>query len=382
MLFALGTSNAAICPFCSAVSLTFSEQMNANDIAVVAKLVEVPVPNPDPDADFPKATFEIMKILKGEKFVKSGMTFKTQLVGVYPEGQKFLIMGIDPPRVAWTTPMKASDRVFDYLATIQKLPEKGPERLIFFQDYFEDEEPVLAFDAYDEYARAPYEDLIGMKDQMKREQLIEWIKSPKTSVNRRRLYFTMLGVCGTQDDIPLLEELISSDSRKKRAGLDALIACYLNLKKADGVQLIEDRFLKNQEADYVDTLAAVSALRFQGTEVDFIPKKRIVAAVRHLLDRPKMADMIIPDLARWEDWSVMDKLVQMFKDADADSNWLRVPVITYLRACPKQEAKTYIEELRKIDPEAVERADFFLGFDQEGAAAAAYFPPLLWLPLL
>ena len=148
-------------------------------------------------------------------------------------------------------------------ATIQKLPEKGPERLIFFQDYFEDEEPVLAFDAYDEYARAPYEDLIGMKDQMKREQLIEWIKSPKTSVNRRRLYFTMLGVCGTQDDIPLLEELISSDSRKKRAGLDALIACYLNLKKADGVQLIEDRFLKNQEADYVDTLAAVSALRSQ-----------------------------------------------------------------------------------------------------------------------
>ena len=98
--------------------------------------------------------------------------------------------------------------------------------------------------------------------------------------------------------------------------------------------------------------------------MDLIPRERIVAAVRHLLDRPKMADMIIPDLARWEDWSVMDRLVQMFKDADEETNWLRVPVITYLRACPKPEAKKHIEELAKIDPDAVRRADFFLDFSE------------------
>ena len=196
---------------------------------------------------------------------------------------------------------------------------------------------------------------------MDREKIIGWINNPETSVSRRRLYFTMLGVCGKPEDTKLLEDLINSGSRKKRAGLDALIACYLTLKGEDGVDLIEKPFLEDQEVDYVDTLAAVSALRFHGTEVDLIPKKRIVVAIRHLLDRPKMADMIIPDLARWKDWSVMERLVQMFKDADSDSNWLRVPVITYLRACPKPEAKQYIEELRKIDPESVQRADFFLG---------------------
>ena len=349
------------CPFCSAISLTFSEQLNSNDIAVVAKLIEIPPPNNDPNADFPKAKFEVLKVLKGEKFVGEGMAFKTQLVGSYPEGQKFLVMGVDPPTVAWTTPMKASDRVFNYLDEIQKLPESGPERLVYFQDFFEDKESVLAFDAYDEFARAPYEDLIGMKDQMDREKILGWIKDPETSVTRRRLYFTMLGVCGKPADTKLLEELITSGSRKKRAGLDALIACYLTLKGESGVDLIEKTFLADQEVDYVDTLAAVSALRFHGTELDIISKKRIVVAVRHLLDRPKMADMIIPDLARWEDWSVMERLVQMFKDADTDSNWLRVPVITYLRACPKPEAKQYIEELRKIDPESVQRADFFLG---------------------
>jgi hypothetical protein len=349
------------CPFCSAVAMTFSDQLNSNDIAVVAKLVEIPPPSDDPNADFPKAKFEIEQVLKGKKFVSEAMSFKTQLVGNYPIGQKFLVMGVDPPKVSWTTPMKASDRVFKYLSDIQMLPEKGPERLVFFQNFFEDKESVLAFDAYDEFAQAPYEDLIAMKDQMDREKIIGWINNPETSVSRRRLYFTMLGVCGKPEDTKLLEDLINSGSRKKRAGLDALIACYLTLKGEDGVDLIEKTFLEDQEVDYVDTLAAVSALRFHGTEVDLIPKKRIVIAIRHLLDRPKMADMIIPDLARWKDWSVMERLVQMFKDADSDSNWLRVPVITYLRACPKPEAKQYIEELRKIDPESVQRADFFLG---------------------
>jgi len=359
-------ATSSACPFCSAVALTFAEQMDNSEIVVVAKLISAPEKVIDPDADFPKGEFEIVEVLKGNKFVKDGMEFKTQLVGSYPKGQKFLVMGVDPPKVAWTTPMKATDRVFDYLSKIQSLPESGPERLVFFQDFFEDKESVLAFDAFDEFARAPYEDLIAMKDQMDHDKLVGWIKDKRTSINRRRLYFTMLGVCGTQDDIALLEDLIKSDSRKKQAGLDALIACYLNLKGEAGVDLIEKTFIADKDADYIDVLHAVTALRFHGTEVEIISKKRIVKAVRQLLERPKYADMVIPDLARWEDWSSMETMVKLFKEADPESNsWLRVPVITYLRACPKPEAKAYIEELQKIDPEAVERADFFLGFDEE-----------------
>ena len=352
---------ANYCPFCSAIALTFTEQMEANDVVVVAELLEVPPPSDDPDADFPKAKFEIVQVLKGNKIVSPEMKFRTQLVGSYDDGQKFLVMGVDPPKIAWSTPMKASDTVFQYLNDIQKLPEKGPKRLEFFQDYFEHKESVLAFDAYDEFARADYEDLIAMKDQMQHDKLIGWINDPDTSVNRRRLYFTMLGVCGTDEDLEMLEGFIKSGDRKQQAGLDALVACYLTLKGESGVDLVESTFLTDPDVDYVDTLAAVSALRFHGTEVDIVPKERIVKAIRQLLDKPKMADMIIPDLARWEDWTVMERLVQMFKDADEETNWLRVPVITYLRACPKPEAKDYIEELAKIDPDAVRRADFFIG---------------------
>ena len=36
-----------------------------------------------------------------------------------------------------------------YLKTLDSLPEKGADRLAFFAGYFEDEETVLANDAYD-----------------------------------------------------------------------------------------------------------------------------------------------------------------------------------------------------------------------------------------
>ncbi len=350
---------AGACPFCQAINLTFAEQLDSKDVAIVARLLKLPKPVSDPDADLPKAAMEISKVLKGSEYVKEGMQFNVVVVGTYPIGQEFLVMGVDPPGISWTTPMKASERVFKYLETIQSLPKSGADRLVFFQGYFEDKESVLAFDAYDEFAKAPYEDLIALKDRMQKDKLVQWIKDPELSHNRRRLYLTMLGVCGGADEAKVLESFIESGDRRQQAGLDALLASYLTLKGADGLPLIVDTFLKNKETEYVDVLAAVSALRFHGTEVDIVPKEDIVAAVRHVLDRPRMADMVIPDLARWKDWSVMERLVKMFKETDDETNWLRVPVITYLRECPKPEAQAYIEELAKIDPDAVTRADFF-----------------------
>ncbi len=349
----------ATCPFCSAVALTFTEQIDQQDVAVVAKLIESPKPPETDTFDFPDGKFEIVGVLKGKKIVKPGMTFKTQVVGVYPVGQKFLIMGQGAPDIAWTTPIKATERVFDYLQKIRELPESGPERLAFFQQYFEDKEKILAFDAFDEFAAAPYEDLLELKDQMQREKLLGYIKSPKTTINRRRLYFTMLGVCGKPEDAKMLEGLIRSDNRKQQAGLDALVGCYLTLVGKKGLPLIQEKFLSNEDADYVDLTNVMEALRFHAAETDIISTADIVSAVRTILDHPDHADIVIEDLARWGDWTVMEKLVKRFKTLDKKENWQRVPIVAYLLVCPKPEAAKHLEDLKKIDPQAFERASFY-----------------------
>jgi hypothetical protein len=111
------------------------------------------------------------------------------------------------------------------------------------------------------------------------------------------------------------------------------------------------------------------AMRFHGTEGGVIPKERVVKAVRHMLSRPQLADLVIPDLARWQDWQSMDELVKLFKTADEKSSWVRVPVINYLRACPLPEAKEHLKELEKIDPQAVKRANMFFPGPQSAAPA-------------
>lgn len=349
----------ATCPFCSAVALTFTEQIDQQQVAVVAKLIEKPKPPETDTFDFPDGKFEIVGVLKGKKIVDTGMTFKTQVVGVYPVGQKFLIMGQGAPDITWTTPIKATERVFEYLQKIRELPDSGADRLAFFQQYFEDKEKILAFDAFDEFAAAPYEDLLELKDQMQREKLLEFIKSPKTTINRRRLYFTMLGVCGKPEDAEMLEGLIRSDNRKQQAGLDALVGCYLTLVGKKGLPLIEEKFLANEDADYVDLTNVMEALRFHATETDIISTDDIVPAVRTILDHPDHADIVIEDLARWGDWTVMEKLVKRFKELDEEENWQRVPIVAYLLVCPKPEAAKHLEKLKKIDPQAFERASYY-----------------------
>ncbi len=356
------------CPFCSAVQLTFSEEIAANDIAVIATLIERPEEPAGSDSNAPfaapvgaeaaKSKFTIAHILKGEDKLGDADAFEALYFGQEPVGSQFLVFAVlieDKP-AAWKTPISLSERGVDYIRRMMALPETGPDRLAFFQDFLEDADPLLAVNSYDEFARAPYAEVTGLRERMQHDKLVAWMTNPEISSSRRRLYLTMLGICGGPSDADLLEERIKSPDREKKVALDAMIAAYLNLRGAEGLPLVVDLYIKDADAEYTDTYAAVMALRFHGQERDVIPKEDLKAAMRHMLDRPQLADLVIPDLARWEDWTVVDRLVELFKNADETSAWVRVPVVNYLRVCPLPEAKDKIEELRKIDPDSVKRA--------------------------
>ena len=134
----------------------------------------------------------------------------------------------------WSTPLPLTDRGIKYLTELIKLPDEGAERLLFFQHYLEDEDEMLARDAYDEFARAPYAQLKAIKENLNHKQVVTWIKSTDIPASRRRLYLVMLGISGSEKDLPMIEEFMTSSDRKAKSGLDALIACYLTLKGESG----------------------------------------------------------------------------------------------------------------------------------------------------
>jgi hypothetical protein len=380
---------ARACPFCSAVSLTFAQEIAQSQAAVIARLVEPPAAaalSPRAEGPLPKAKFAVVEVLKGAELVaEAGLTgadakpIETIMLEEKPVGTLFLLLGVEPPELVWSSPIRTSDRAVAYIKKLPALPEKGPDRLAFFQEHLEDEDDSLARDAYDEFAVAPYADVRGLEQRMNPAKLLGWIENPKVQANRRRLYATMLGVCGSEADAERIGEILAgkglaAEQAEVRSGLDALIACYVALKGPAALDLVDRLFLdrKGREVPFTETYAAVMALRFLGEESDLVPRDRVLQSLRLLLAEPKLADLVIADLARWQDWSAIDTLVRIFKDAQADNIFVREPIVNYLRACPKPEAAAAIAELEKIDPEAVRRAATLAGL--AGIAAPTPLP--------
>lgn len=373
------TPRASACPFCSAVSLTFAQEIAQSQAAAIVRLVEPPPAgalSPRADGPLPKGKFAVVEVLKGGDLVAEaghanadGTPIETILLEEKPVGTLFLLMGIEPPKLVWSSPIPVSERAVDYLKKLATIPEKGADRLAFFQNHLEDPDETLARDAYDEFAVAPYADVRGLADRMKPAQLLEWIENPKVQANRRRLYATMLGTCGTKADADRIGKILANqdlgpEKAEVRSGLDALIACYVTLRGPDGLDLVDELFLnrRGREIPFTETYAAVMALRFLGEESAVVPKDRVLKSLRLLLEEPKLADLVIADLARWKDWSAIDRLVELFEKAEADNIFVREPIVNYLRACPLPEAAEAIARLEKIDPEAVRRAATLAAF--------------------
>ncbi len=325
------------------------------DSVVIASSLQGPA---ERDPETGKIKMKIEKVLKGPDLVEVGDEVDAVYYGEVERGRRFMLSGVDPPELQWAC-LPVTERSEAYIQNVTELPDNDLDRLRFFYKYLQDEEAMLARDAYDEFAVAPYAAVKQLAPEMDHPQLIEWIRDPEMATDRRRLYLTMLGVCGDEKDLPLLEEMLRSTTKSSRGGLDALIACYLTLGGEKGLPLINDLFLANKKAPYADTYQAIMAVRFHGTEGDVIPRSALVESLHHVLERKDLADLVIPDLARWKDWSQINRLVDLFVKADPDNNWVRVPVVNYLRACPLDEAKKALEKLEEIDPESVRRANTF-----------------------
>ena len=410
---------ARACPFCDTTSQTLSEEIAGATVSVIGRLVQ---PGDDSDAfaqtapdldsldpDTGKASFAVTDILHGGKLLQGKEEVRAVYFGPEDKQKHFLLNGLTDDPVDWAIPLPLSERAVEYVMKLGSIPKKGPARLEFFLQHLEDEDPLLAQDAYDEFARAPYSDVIGIADSMDRPQLTRWIEDPQIGPTRRRLYLTMLGICGKPEDIVLLEsllrydyqtmkpgmttmltaaslngpawgislidELVRADVRRKRQCLDALVAAYLKLQGPSGLELVERLFLKNPSAEYTHVYAVIMALRFHGEETDDIPRERLLKTLHLILDNPNLADQVIPDLARWEDWSVLERLVNMFNESE-EGDWIRQPVISYVITATDQpgevgeRAKSALVELEEMDPLGVKRTRTYLSFGLPSRSAA------------
>lgn len=382
IILLVGTQSAfAFCPFCPPAAPTLSEQAAASDaVALVSFVASTAASTAENNA--PSSTFKVVEILKnfeGRLEKDAEIKIPEKLAG--RAGDLFLLMGKaegrDAKNITWDTPSAISEIGFQYLKQAPAPETPKHQRLKYFLKFLEYSDPLLADDAYYEFAAADYEDVVLIKDELQPERIKKWINDPDTLAPRLGLYGLMLGLSGDDDDAELLKEKILDEADKTRLGIDGIMGGYLLLTEEEGMQLIEETKIKNPEAPVADVHAAMSAFRFlwdYGEGV--IPRSRLIEATRLLIDRPDVANLAIADLARWKDWSVMDKLMEVYKKGDPTNPLgniaIRRAVIRYMIAATLDQPETadpenppahvakaqkHLENLRLLDPKAVSQAE-------------------------
>ncbi len=145
---------ADACPFCNAESQTLSEETRGADAVVLAKLLkEVPATANAADPNSGTATFQVVEVLRGKDLLKDAKEIGVVFFGDSNRERIYLVNGIGKDKVDWTTPLPLSAEAVKYVKQLSNVAPAGTDRLVFFQDYLENDDPLLRQDAYDEFAR-------------------------------------------------------------------------------------------------------------------------------------------------------------------------------------------------------------------------------------
>lgn len=367
-------SRVVACPFCDAVAATYTQDMDVADMTVMAKLVKRPDDSKENNIDanteeFPKATFEIYHILKGEKHCKVGTKLKAFYMGDAKVGAKFLINGQATAEQEWDKPNPLKDSTEAYLLDLVQFPKDPGERMVRMQKYLASADKSVNVDALSEFAAVDVRELVKVKGKLSLEQIRKIVADPKTESSLMGLNYSLLGICGTQADVPFLEERLSKGDDLQMKRLDALIGSYLMLTKEVGLETVDKKILSPalEKRDIPRVKATLIALQYHGDDGFFIPKEKVARVVAKFLDYPEYADFVILDLSRWGHWESADRIMKIAREnPQGVSPWIRELAIqyavNYLKADQKSEKiKDFLIEMKKVDPASFKRAAIYSG---------------------
>jgi hypothetical protein len=335
----LAAQVAWACPFCAAPSLTLTEQLTQADAAVLVKWVDGKAPT---EKSTGSTTYSIVEVSRGPKDLKKDDKLTVPRYRAGKKDDLFLLFGTKDKEIDWSSPLEVTEVTYQYIVQAPAPESPTTKRLEYFLKFLEFPDQLVSNDAYGEFANAPYEDIVKIKDKMDRAKIAKWVVSKETSPTRLGLYGLLLGLCGNEDDAKTMEQKIEEPTDDFRLGIDGLIYGYLMLTGEKGLDRIDRSKFQNKKAPFSETYAGMQALRQMWTYGNGrITKERMRQSMRELLDRPELADLVVADLARWEDWSVQDRLMKLYGEGEYSLPSIKRAIVRYyLTAAKMQPPKT------------------------------------------
>ena len=365
------------CPICGVPTVTLAEGLARADAALLVEWVSArAAQDPSPG----ETIYEIVEVQRDPKGIwKRGDRLAVSRFTQGKSGNLYLLLGKKDDRggVKWDdVPLAVSETIYQYVVQAPSPETAADKRLPYFLKFLEFPDFTIANDAFAEFANAPTKDIFALAGKLPKTKIRRWLADPKTPITRQSGYGLMLGLCGGPDDARFLEQRITSGDPARQIRIEGVIVGYLLLAGEKGLATIEKTRFADKNAEEGDSLAAVQALRYYWTYGDGkIPPERLMAAMRLLIDRPNLAETAIIDLARWKDWSLHERLMQLYGTSEYDAESTKCAIISYMVASTKDlptgakqppphvlAGRKCLDELRRRDPKLVANTEkyFFL----------------------
>lgn len=367
LLIAMSASVLSACPFCGPPQSRLSERLAKNEVTVLAEWLESA---PGKNGVGGRTEFRVIERIRGPEgkltYLKGDpITLPRELNG--ERGQRCLLFGRKEEEVTWESPVPVSDEAYQYVVKAPASDEPVAKRLEYYLKYLGSRDSLVSMDSLAEFATVPYADVALFASKLPREELRTWLNDTQTVPNRLGLYGMMLGLCGTAEDAAFLLSKIKAPHPDFPFGLDGITFGYLLLTKSEGLDVLDEIKLRPKTTTTEELASIMAALRIMWTDGgDRIPRERLRQSMRLFLDRPETAGPASTDLARWEDWSIQDRLMSLYGAKDFEDSSTRKAIAGYFVAASKSksaevklQARKNLDKLREHDPDVVKAAERF-----------------------
>jgi hypothetical protein len=282
-----------------------------------------------------------------------------------------VIVGFREEPFVWWPPIAVNEPTLRYALAAPSPQRRVGARLAYFARFLEDPEPAIANDAFLEMCHARLDDIAGIAKDLPRDKLREWRIDAQTPEIRLGWYTLWLGLCGNDDDARLLEQKILESADRRRPDISFVMASYLLLTGDKGLAVLEREKVEQPAAgqpdETWDVMVALRTVWSYGNRP--IKRERLCQSMRLFLDRPDRAAEAVETLARWQDWSMQDRLMEMYDSERFSEASIKRAIARYLLDCVEAtadregdtrinaRARELLDRLRKKDPQTVSRAE-------------------------
>jgi hypothetical protein len=312
--------------------------------------------------------FEVTEFIKGESALpqplveRRGPRRLTAELRSRAAGAEYLVFGKKDPMqeaVRWQEARPVNDREMAFVRCAAGFTDRTTdlERLRLLLPFLSAPEDFVLGDVNSFLKQIDYAAYREARTELPLSFLREELAKPMMDPERLRIYLTMLSVCGTKDDLPLVKSLQKFSPAWRFGARGIVPACSVLLGgEAELAPLLEAYFKHDEEPNWEapNGYEIFGAVCFAARESTSISRERAIEVLRKFVDRPRFAALAVRELARFDDWDFAPRCMEIFRRTDAQKNsWLKQSAVHFMRASPRADAEQFLAEMRALDLDTV-----------------------------